>query len=69
MALLITLGIIALVAALPSGLVAMLIWRIKKPFAKPLAIAAAIVLFLVFCWAGFIGLIVFLEGSGLEFRI
>ena len=54
----ITLGGIALVAALPSGLIAMLIWRMKKPYSKPLALASAIVLFIACCWAAFVSIIV-----------
>jgi hypothetical protein len=53
-----TIAVLAGVAGLLSALVAVPVWRLKKSYAKPLAVVLGVVLFVVFTWGGFVMLIV-----------
>jgi predicted PurR-regulated permease PerM len=53
-----TIAVLAGVAALLSALFAWPVWRLKKSYAKPVAVVMGVVLFVVFTSGGFILLIV-----------
>ena len=52
-----TLAILAAVAGVLSAALAYPIFRLGKPYAKPLAVVLGLILFVVFAWAGFVLLI------------
>ena len=58
MAFFLTIAVLAGAAALLSALVAVPVWRLQKPYAKPLAVVLGVVLFVGFTWGGFVLLIV-----------
>ena len=58
MAFFLTIAVLAGVAALLSALAAVPVWRLKKQYAKPLAVVLGVLLFAVFTWGGFVMLIV-----------
>jgi hypothetical protein len=60
-------GLLALVASLLAAVVCVPFSRLKKPFAKPLAIVLGGVLFVFFSWAGFVLLIVVSARAGHPF--
>ncbi|MDA1051417.1 MAG: hypothetical protein O3C40_13175 [Planctomycetota bacterium] len=49
-----TLAALAVTAALLSGIIAVPIFRLKKPYAKPIAVVLGVILFVVFAIGGFI---------------
>ena len=53
-----TIAVLASVAALLSALFARPVWRLKKSYAKPLAVVMGVVLFIACTWGGFVLLIV-----------
>lgn len=58
MAFFLTIAVLAGVAALLSALVALPIWRLRKQYAKSLAVVLGVLLFMFFTWGGFVLLIV-----------
>jgi hypothetical protein len=62
-----TLAVIAAIAALLSGTIAWPLFRIRKPYAGPLAVVLGIILFVGFAWAGFVLLIVISGQNGHPF--
>lgn len=52
-----TLAVLAAVAGLLSAAIAFPIFRLRKPYAKPLAVVLGLILFVVFAIGGFILLI------------
>jgi hypothetical protein len=52
-----TLAMIAAIAAALSGAIAWPLFRLNRPYARPLAVVLAIILFFVLSWAGFVILI------------
>lgn len=53
-----TLAVIAAIALALSGAIAWPLFRLKKPYAKPLAVVLGIVLFFVLAGGGFVMLII-----------
>lgn len=53
--------LVVIPAAFLSSLVVRPLFRQRKPYAKPLAVVAGVVLLLVFAWGGFVLLV---AGSG-----
>jgi hypothetical protein len=62
-----TMGLLALIAGLLSAAISVPIFRMRKSYAKPLAIVLGAVLFLFFSWAGFVLLIIISARAGHPF--
>ena len=62
-----TLGVLTMIASLLSAAISVPIFRLKKPFAKPLVVGLGVVLFVVFSWAGLVTLIMVSARAGHPF--
>lgn len=62
-----TIGLLVVIACTLSVVIGFPIYRLKRPYAKPLGILLAIILFVAFSWAGFVTLVVISARAGHPF--
>ena len=62
-----TIGLLVVIACTLSAAIGVPIYRLNKPYAKPLAIVLVIISFAVFSWAGFVLLVVISARAGHPF--
>jgi hypothetical protein len=67
MGFMLTLATIAVIAGLLSAVIAIPIYRMKKPHAKLIAVVVVVILFPLLSWAGFVLLIVVSARQGHPF--